>query len=103
MKVSREEVLRIAQLAELDVDEAALPGLVQQMSQILQYISQLADIPASDAARPFTAGPDALRLRPDEVRPWPLAFPPADIAPAFQQGLFIVPRLGQFEDEGEGA
>ena len=34
MSVSREEALRIAQLAELDVDDAALPELAEQMSRI---------------------------------------------------------------------
>ena len=31
MSVSRDEVLRIAQLAELDFDEDALPELAEQM------------------------------------------------------------------------
>ena len=35
MSVSRDEVLRIARLAELEVDEEALPLLVEHMSRIL--------------------------------------------------------------------
>src|SRR5438445_818566 len=45
-------------------------------------------------------GPDAVRFRPDEVKPWPLAFGPAELAPAFRDGFFLVPKLGQFEDAG---
>ncbi len=104
MSVSREEVLRIAQLAELDVDEDALPALTEQMSRILDYVAQLAQVPppGGDSARPFLAGPDALRPRPDEVKPWPLAFGPEELAPAFKDGFFVVPRLGAFDDGEAG-
>ena len=99
MSVSSEEVLRIARLAELDVDEEALPVLVDQMSRILEYIAQLHEVPAGDTARPFSSGPDALRLRADEVRPAPLAFGPDQLAPQFRDGFFVVPKLTQFEEE----
>jgi aspartyl-tRNA(Asn)/glutamyl-tRNA(Gln) amidotransferase subunit C len=101
MSVSRDEVVRIAQLAELEVDEEGLDILVEHLSRILEYVAQLQEVPAGDGARPFTSGPDALRLRPDEVKPWPLAFGPDRMAPAFRDGFFVVPRLGQFEDGGE--
>lgn len=96
MSVSREDVLRIAQLAELDVDEAALAPLVEQMSRIIDYVAQLSAVPASDTLRPFVPGPDAIRFRADEVNPIPLTIPPADFAPAFKEGFFVVPKLGQF-------
>src|SRR5216117_2749082 len=55
---------------------------------------------ASESAKPFVPGPDAVRFRPDEVKPWPLAFGPDKLAPAFRGGFFLVPKLGQFEEEG---
>ena len=97
MSVSREDVLRIAQLAELDVTEETLPGLAEQMSRILDYVAQLSALPAGEMVRPFVPGPDATRFRADEVNPAPLAFPPAEFAPAFKEGFFLVPKLGQFE------
>jgi aspartyl-tRNA(Asn)/glutamyl-tRNA(Gln) amidotransferase subunit C len=105
MSVSRDEVLKIAQLAELEVDEDALPALSEQMSRILEYVAQLSTS-ASETVKPFIPGPDALRFRPDEVKPSPLAFGPDKLAPAFKDGFFLVPKLGQFDDgavEGEGA
>lgn len=101
MSVSRDEVLRIAQLAELEVDEEGLNTLVEHLSRILEYVAQLQEVPAGEGERPFTSGPDALRLRQDEVKPWALAFGPDRMAPAFRDGFFVVPRLGQFEDGGE--
>jgi aspartyl-tRNA(Asn)/glutamyl-tRNA(Gln) amidotransferase subunit C len=98
MSVTRDEVQRIAQLAEMDVDEAGLAELGDQLSRILDYVAQLGTLPG-EQHRPFIAGPDTVRLRPDEVRPAPLAIPLQQLAPAFKEGFFVVPRLGQF-DEG---
>jgi aspartyl-tRNA(Asn)/glutamyl-tRNA(Gln) amidotransferase subunit C len=102
MSVSRDEVLRIAQLAELEVDDETLPALAEQMSGILAYVAQLSGVAASEGVKPFIPGPDALRFRPDEVKPTPLAFGPDTLAPSFKEGFFLVPKLGQFEEaEGE--
>src|SRR5947199_332643 len=100
MSVTHDEVRRIARLAELDVSDDALPLLAEQMSRILEYVAQINAVPASEAVKPFVPGPDAVRFRPDEVKPWPLAFGPAELAPAFRDGFFLVPKLGQFEDAG---
>ena len=97
MSVTREDVLRIAQLAELEVDEESLPALVEQMSRILDYVAQLSAATGSDGQRPFVPGPDAIRFRPDEENPWPLAVGPDKLAPAFKGGFFVVPKLDQFE------
>jgi len=97
MSVSRDEVRRIAQLAELDVEDEALPELAEQMSRIIDYVAQLSGVPANGGLRVFVPGPDAIRFRPDEVNPAPLASGPAEFAPAFKEGFFVVPKLGQFE------
>ena len=97
MSVSREEALRIAQLAEMDVDEEAVPALAAELSAILEYVAQLNAVSGGDHARAFIAGPDTVRFRPDEVKPQPLALSPKDMAPAFKEGFFVVPRLDQFE------
>ena len=100
MSVPHDEVQRIARLAELDLSEETLPLLAEQMSRILEYVAQINAVPASEGAKPFVPGPDAARFRADEVKPWPLAFGPAEFAPAFRDGFFLVPKLGQFEDAG---
>lgn len=97
MSVSQEEVRRIARLAELHVEGGALPTLAGEMSRILDYVAQIGSVPATETARPFIPGPTASRLRPDEVRPAPLSFGPAEMAPAFRDGFFLVPRLTAFE------
>ncbi len=97
MSVTHDEVLKIARLAELEVSEEALPLLAEQMSRILDYVRQINSVPASEGVRPFVPGPDAVRFRADEVKPAPLAFGPEQLAPAFKDGFFLVPKLGAFE------
>ena len=98
MKIGRDEVLYVARLAELAVAEEELPRLTEQMGRIVEYVAQLGQVPASEQAPPFLAGPDQVPLREDEVRPIPLARGPAAFAPEFVQGFFVVPRLGAMED-----
>ncbi len=97
MSVTHDEVLKIARLAELEVKDEDVPLLAEQMSRILDYVAQISAVPASEGVKPFVPGPDALRFRPDELKPWPLAFGPAELAPAFKDGFFLVPKLGAFE------
>jgi aspartyl-tRNA(Asn)/glutamyl-tRNA(Gln) amidotransferase subunit C len=104
MSVTRQEVERIAQLAELGVDDATLPTLVDQMSRILDYVAQIAAVGAAETAAPFVPGPVTARFRRDEVIPAPRAFGPDRFAPAFRDGFFLVPRLGAFEaGDADGA
>ncbi len=98
MKIGREEVVQVARLAELAVAEDELPRLVEQMARIVDYVAQLSEVPAGEQAPPFVAGPDAVTLREDEVRPTLLSRSPAQMAPEFSQGFFAVPRLGAMED-----
>ena len=98
MSIGRDEVVHVAQLAELAVSEEELPRLVEQMARIVAYVAQLGEVPAGEQAPAFVAGPTATPLREDIIRPDPLARSPAQMAPEFAQGLFVVPRLGAMED-----
>ena len=99
MRISPDEVLKVARLAELAVAEADLPTLVRQFNDIVGYVAQLDALPAEDDIAPFVPGPPAVRWREDVVAPEPLALPPAAIAPAFRDGFFVVPRLASMEPE----
>jgi aspartyl-tRNA(Asn)/glutamyl-tRNA(Gln) amidotransferase subunit C len=99
MSVSAEEVTRIARLAELAVDDAELPALTAQMGRIVDFVTQLAELPDLDSAGSYLVGPAVTPLREDVVRPASLARPPAAIAPEFVDGFFVVPRLGVLDAE----
>jgi len=98
MSMSREEVLRIAHLAEMDLDDDALSDFTDQLSRILDYVAQLSALPGGEQTKAFIAGPDTVKFRADEVKPVPLALSLAELAPSFKDGFFVVPRLGQFDD-----
>ena len=92
MAVTREQIRHIAALAELAVDDHTAAELEVQLTRILGYLRQLDELDAGPAAG---AGDRAVRLRPDVVGSDPLLRPPRDFAPAMQQDLFVVPRLGE--------
>jgi aspartyl-tRNA(Asn)/glutamyl-tRNA(Gln) amidotransferase subunit C len=98
MSIDRAEVLRVAHLAELGVPEERLDQLARDVDSIVEYISKLSEL-ETDAARPtFVPGPQQVTLRPDTVVRYPLARPPAEMAPEFIEGFFVVPRLETMDE-----
>lgn len=98
MSLTREQVERVARLAELHVPAGELPALATQIARIVDYVGQLGEVGADEEAPPFLAGPAASPLREDVVCPQPLARGPEAFAPEFRDGFFVVPRLGHLED-----
>jgi aspartyl-tRNA(Asn)/glutamyl-tRNA(Gln) amidotransferase subunit C len=90
--ITPEDLARIARLAELDIGEADLTRLAGELDGIVAYVGQLTSLAASDD-RPAAGHPEGVALRDDRVDPIPLDRPPADFAPEFQDGFFLVPRL----------
>jgi aspartyl-tRNA(Asn)/glutamyl-tRNA(Gln) amidotransferase subunit C len=97
--ISTGDVMHVARLAELEVPEAELPRLTEQLDRIVAYVGQLRELGVDASTPPFVPGPPAAPLRPDEVRPAALARPPAALAADFRDGFFVVPRLGAMEEE----
>jgi len=99
MSIGREEVLHVARLAELAVRKGEVDKLVEQMNRIVDYVAQLDQVPADHQAAPFLPGPARVALREDTPGPVPLARTPAEMAPEFADGFFLVPRHGAMEDQ----
>ena len=98
MSIDRDAILRMAKLVELGVPEEDVDQLVRDIGNIVDYVSQLDDVPAGDDVPPFLPGPAQVVLRDDVVAPVPLARPPAEMAAEFIDGLFVVPRLEAMEE-----
>jgi aspartyl-tRNA(Asn)/glutamyl-tRNA(Gln) amidotransferase subunit C len=98
MSIGRDEVRHVARLAELAVREGELDRLVDQLNRIVDYVAQLDQVPADRMAAPFLPGPHSVELREDVPGSVPLARPPADLAPEFTDGFFLVPRHGAMEE-----
>lgn len=99
MKVSKDEILRVAELAEIGVPEEHVAGLVEDVQRIVDYVSSLAEVETDDDLPEHLPGPTSLRLREDQVHRTPLTRDPADMAPEFTEGFFVVPRLDAMESE----
>ena len=91
MAVTRGDVLHIAALAELAVDDATAAQLEIQLTRILDYVRQLE---ALDDGSAEIGDARAARLRPDTVGADPLLRAPRDFPATMREGLFVVPRLG---------
>ena len=98
MSIGRNEVLHVAELAGLALREGELDRLVDQMNRIVDYVARLDQVPADHMAESFLPGPAAAELREDIPNAVPLARPPAEFAPEFRDGFFLVPRHGAMEE-----
>ena len=98
MSIGRDDVIHVAKLAELAVRDEDLTRLVDQLNRIVDYVAQLDQAPADGASDLFLPGPAQVALREDVPGSVPLARPPAELAPEFADGFFLVPRHGAMED-----
>ena len=99
MTVGRDDVARVAQLAELAVADDELPALAQQFNGILEFVAQLEAVAVPAEAPPPVVGPPRVALRDDVVVRPDLQPSPAELAPEFAAGLYLVPRRGTMEDD----
>ncbi len=101
MTVTREDVLRVAELARLGIDAARADELTRELDLILSHMQVLSHVDTSTV--PITAGVGAggTPLRPDVGVPCGIISTFAAIAPSMRDGFFIVPRLATHEDPSE--
>jgi aspartyl-tRNA(Asn)/glutamyl-tRNA(Gln) amidotransferase subunit C len=98
MSVDKQTVAKIASLARLDLNDAALEQMVPELNNILEFVEQLGEVDTSNV-EPMTAViPNALRLRADEVDADPKTGGNRrdDVlanAPAAEHGFFGVPKV----------
>jgi aspartyl-tRNA(Asn)/glutamyl-tRNA(Gln) amidotransferase subunit C len=97
MKISREDVLRVADLAYLDLSEAELETYRKQIDEILEYIGKLNELDTSSVqpmaqvlADDQTADPT---LRDDVVVPCNVAPEILKQAPDPEPPYFRVPKV----------
>lgn len=90
MKIDRAEAKRIADLAHLAFDDAALDRMAGELTKILTYIDQLREV---DVAGFEEHASGATPLRDDEPRPSVEREDIARNAPAWSDGYFVVPKV----------
>ncbi len=93
MSLDRSDVEKIAHLARLQIDEAAIPEYTQNLSNILDLVDQMQAVDTA-AVEPMAHPLDAvLRLREDQVTETNQREQLQQNAPAVEDGLFLVPKV----------
>ena len=90
MSVSRDDVLRTAALARINVPAEQVDTLAAELDSILghmEVLRQVEMVEANEQDRPQTI------LREDVVNATPLLCARESFAPMMQDGFFLVPRL----------
>jgi len=93
MALDKNDVEKIAHLARLQINDTDITEVAQRISNILAMIDQMQSVDTSTVsamAHPFDAGP---RLRADQVTESNQRDYYQKIAPATQDGLYLVPRV----------
>jgi aspartyl-tRNA(Asn)/glutamyl-tRNA(Gln) amidotransferase subunit C len=91
MKIDREEARRVAGLAHLEFDDAGLERMAAEMTKILSYIDQLAEVDVAGFDDRYAGDP--MPLRDDAPRPSIHRALAERNAPAWSDGCFVVPKV----------
>jgi aspartyl-tRNA(Asn)/glutamyl-tRNA(Gln) amidotransferase subunit C len=93
MNLTDDQVLGIAELARLAVPREALTDLARELSAILDFVEQMNTVDTS-GVEPMAHPQDVpQRLRPDEVTERIERDRYQAVAPAVENGLYLVPRV----------
>jgi aspartyl-tRNA(Asn)/glutamyl-tRNA(Gln) amidotransferase subunit C len=97
MSLSDDQVRRIARLARLDLAPAEVQPVLDRLNRILGLIEQMRAVDTTGIepmAHPLDASlPQGQRLRPDEVTEKDRREDYQAVAPATQDGLYLVPKV----------
>ncbi|MFI5322431.1 MAG: Asp-tRNA(Asn)/Glu-tRNA(Gln) amidotransferase subunit GatC [Thermodesulfobacteriota bacterium] len=93
MKITREEVIKVAELARLDFNEAELEKFAEQLGSILKYIGKLNELDTKDVEPTSHVLDVATPLREDAVEEWLTTGEALENAPQEDDGFFVVPQV----------
>lgn len=93
MKITKEEVLHVADLARLTIDEAQVEKLADQLGAILAYFDTLNHIDTRDVKPTFHAVFSPTAFREDEKADHLDHETALSNAPEKEDGYFIVPKV----------
>jgi aspartyl-tRNA(Asn)/glutamyl-tRNA(Gln) amidotransferase subunit C len=97
IEVNEALIKKVAELSRLELNEKEIQEYVNSIGDILKHVDQLTQVNV-EGIEPMNYGIDgALRLRVDEVKPFPLGKDGEpkvlDCAPAVENGGFKVPQI----------
>jgi aspartyl-tRNA(Asn)/glutamyl-tRNA(Gln) amidotransferase subunit C len=93
MKITREEVEHVAGLARLNLDEAEMAAMTEQMDAILSYVDKLSELKTDGIEPTAHAVPMENAFRADLETPSIGINAALENAPAAVEGCFQVPKV----------
>ena len=93
MKITRDDVNYVAQLARLDLSEEAIGKFADQIGEILDYVDLLKQVPTEGVAPTSHAISLTNAFREDEVREPSDPDRALENAPEREESYFIVPKV----------
>ncbi len=97
MAVDRDDLLKVKELAELELSDAEVDALTRDCRLILQAFDSIMELDIS-TVEPADALEHAAPLREDAENCDPLELPPAEMAPKWRDGFYVLPRLAALDD-----
>ena len=93
MKITKEEVLYVAHLARLDLDEASIEKFVAQIGNILEYVDQLKKVDTAEIRATSHAIALTNAFREDAEKQHLSRETALTNAPQQEEGSFVVPKV----------
>ena len=93
MSVDKSTVIRIAELARIEVPEAELDRLAGDLDKILHWVEQLSEIDTEGVAPMSSVAEMTLRQREDKVTDGDCRDKVLANAPESRDGFFVVPKV----------
>lgn len=93
MAISPQDINKIARLSRLQVDESDIPALTERLSNILHMVDRMQDVDTSGVEPMGHPRDETQRLRADVVTETNQREQLQSVAPAVENGLFLVPKV----------
>ena len=93
MAIDQDEIAKIAELARIRIADEQIGEVTDRITEILQMVDQLQAVDTSSVEPMANPLDDVQRLRADEVTEPDRRDAFQAIAPAVEDGLYLVPRV----------
>ena len=92
-KVSKEELLHIANLADLNIADDEVDKYLKNLDDILNYVEVIQKAPIDDLSETFMANESANVFRKDEIKQESNKDELLSNAPSQDEGMFRIPKV----------
>ncbi|MCF3593006.1 Asp-tRNA(Asn)/Glu-tRNA(Gln) amidotransferase subunit GatC [Rhodobacteraceae bacterium LMO-12] len=93
MSIDKDTAAKVAKLARIKVEDAALPALAEEFNAVLGFIEQLSEVDVEGVEPMVSVTPMRLKRREDVVTDGNMQDKILSNAPDAREGFFAVPKV----------